>query len=472
MPEHLYRFRSTKALLDGYNELESQQIYFCPPDKLNDPLEGFKDIFWRGDQIVWRNLLRHYLLNLIQAISIASIMGTDFKVDLCSMLVHQTEDDLPQAPIRDSYATACREFFQHSAPEQLISAFGSQTSAVRRDELLFYLRLIQPLAISKVLTALGQKGLALIQSASKLDSMAVELSQRLEEVLRIHAQVPKMSDVLFEVYEKTQSQLAIISEIKNPVAQERLPWLFISRDFPSYYVTALESLLYPDWHVACFASNPTNSSMWGTYGDGHRGVCLKFKTRSDGEGISTLELYRANSWTGSKEGIIANYAYVPHRFERVRYTAEFPEIDFFESIGTIPRYKLNGFWFSGQNGERSTTAARMLDEDETWRQEYWKKFVDCFSTKSPEWRHEEEYRLTLHSILDRFDDPESRKLKYQFSDLSAVIFGIKTTTEDKLRIMRIIESKCVAEGRRDFEFYQAHYSHRTKKIELAQLSLL
>jgi hypothetical protein len=30
--------------------------------ELNDPLEGFKDLFWKGDVIVWKNLLRHYLL--------------------------------------------------------------------------------------------------------------------------------------------------------------------------------------------------------------------------------------------------------------------------------------------------------------------------------------------------------------------------------------------------------------------------
>src|SRR5260370_28089171 len=107
--DHLYRFRSTHALLDGYQELENQQIYFCSPDGLNDPLEGFKHIFWRGDQIVWRNLLRHYLFNLMQATSIAAVMGQDFNPEMCAPLVHQTEHDLPQAPIRDVYASTCQE---------------------------------------------------------------------------------------------------------------------------------------------------------------------------------------------------------------------------------------------------------------------------------------------------------------------------------------------------------------------------
>jgi len=32
--------------------------------------------------------------------------------------------------------------------------------------------------------------------------------------------------------------------------------------------------------------------------------------------------------------------------------------------------------------------------------------------------------------------------------------------------MRIIEQKCRAEGRKEFEFLQAHYSRRSQKIEL------
>jgi hypothetical protein len=48
-------------LLEDFRELENQEIYFASPQKLNDPMEGFKDIFWRGDEIIWANLLRHYL---------------------------------------------------------------------------------------------------------------------------------------------------------------------------------------------------------------------------------------------------------------------------------------------------------------------------------------------------------------------------------------------------------------------------
>nr|GFB00353.1 hypothetical protein [Tanacetum cinerariifolium] len=45
-------------------ELENTEIYFAPPDQLNDPLEGYLEIFWSGDIIVWKNLFKHYLFCL------------------------------------------------------------------------------------------------------------------------------------------------------------------------------------------------------------------------------------------------------------------------------------------------------------------------------------------------------------------------------------------------------------------------
>ncbi len=51
-PQSFFRFRSTDALLDRFQELEQQQIYFASLKELNDPLEGSKDVFWRGDIIL------------------------------------------------------------------------------------------------------------------------------------------------------------------------------------------------------------------------------------------------------------------------------------------------------------------------------------------------------------------------------------------------------------------------------------
>lgn len=460
------------ALLDGYQELENQQIYFCSPEGLNDPLEGFKHIFWQGDHIAWRNLMRHYLLNLMLATSIALLTGKEFNSEMCDSLVHQTDHDLPQTPIRDIYAAVCTDFFKHPAPDRLISALSANARQVKRAELQFCFRLIHPLAARSVLTALAKRGLVHMQTTRELDTQIDAVNESLDNLFRAHEDAGEISELIFSVGEDLISQLSLINNFNSPVTPERRPGLFIIRNFPNYYVSSLERLLYPDWHVACFATDPTNSAMWGSYGDSHRGACLMFKANVDPEGARTLDLYRVNSWSIGPDEVVPHYAYVPHRFEQVRYTTEFAEVDFFESIATLPRIKLAEFWFAGPNGERSTTAERMLREDEAWRQEYWRKFSIIFSTKSEEWAHEKEVRLVLHSIFQSFEDKESRKLRYRFSDLAGIAFGIKTTEDDKLRIMRIIEKKCAAEGRKNFDFYQAHFSTRTKKIEFSPLSML
>ena len=69
---NVYRFRSMEYLLGGeYQELEKQAIYFASPDELNDPMEGFRDIVWRGDKIVWTNFFKNYIYYLLGVTQLA-----------------------------------------------------------------------------------------------------------------------------------------------------------------------------------------------------------------------------------------------------------------------------------------------------------------------------------------------------------------------------------------------------------------
>ena len=75
MKKEFYRFRRINSLIGEFEELENQSIYFAEPESLNDPMEGFRDMYWRGDFIVWRNLFRHYLLCLERLCSLLIISG-------------------------------------------------------------------------------------------------------------------------------------------------------------------------------------------------------------------------------------------------------------------------------------------------------------------------------------------------------------------------------------------------------------
>jgi hypothetical protein len=110
MNDSIYRFRSTHALLDDFSELKNQEIYFASPSELNDPLEGYKDLSWKGDEIAWRNLLRHYLLCLMQAMLRTLEHGPDYQVTSETLPVRMIDEDL-QTEVRKVFDSLCERFF-------------------------------------------------------------------------------------------------------------------------------------------------------------------------------------------------------------------------------------------------------------------------------------------------------------------------------------------------------------------------
>src|SRR5271163_1763191 len=131
----VYRFRSTPALLDGFHELTNQEIYFASPSELNDPLEGYKDLFWKGDEIAWRNLLRHYLLCLMQLILRTLEHGPDYQVTSGTLPVGMIDEDL-QPEVRKVFDALCARFFADPELALLPTLLAERNSRVSRNELL------------------------------------------------------------------------------------------------------------------------------------------------------------------------------------------------------------------------------------------------------------------------------------------------------------------------------------------------
>ncbi|MCG8338674.1 MAG: DUF2971 domain-containing protein, partial [Proteobacteria bacterium] len=118
----LYRFRPTDKLLgEKYQELERQQIYFATPEELNDPMEGFREYFWRGDEIIWKNFFRHYLLCLEHVSSLFVIGGEEHFV-LCEndINVFKSINDFPTDMYRQLYLDLCLMFFDQAIVKDII----------------------------------------------------------------------------------------------------------------------------------------------------------------------------------------------------------------------------------------------------------------------------------------------------------------------------------------------------------------
>lgn len=81
------------------------------------PVRGmgdYKDVFWSGGRIVWRNLLRHYLLCLLKTTAVCLMAGPDFDRAILKTMIFSAYQDLPETRVRAIYQRACEAFIADS----------------------------------------------------------------------------------------------------------------------------------------------------------------------------------------------------------------------------------------------------------------------------------------------------------------------------------------------------------------------
>jgi hypothetical protein len=476
MAEFIYRYRSVDALLGERAELEKQEIYFAPPKQLNDPLEGYKDLFWKGDVVVWKNFLRHYILCLMQGVLPTLENGEKYELSEQTLPVRMIADD-PHPALRSRFDAMCETMFKDTELAPLPDLLEQRLSPIRRNELLSVLWLIhfrlfnivcvtlQPEAPIHQLDAFfrerGDKPLRLRESFAALNSADERYPDRPDIVQRMTAESISVID-----------QTTFIRDFNGTSKQHGPAWNTMTSTFPEVYLNSLENLLYGDWYTACFIADPNQASMWGHYGDSHRGACLKFRTTTLSSGGQALTLNRMVALSGSRaRAPEPRYAFSPQPIQEVRYADKYPEVDFFRSLGTLIPRQL-AFWFQGSDGTLSSTGYDLLSSTDAWRNQYWETFHSSVTTKLSDWQHEREYRITLQSQLADLSIPSERTLRYRFEDLQGIIFGMKTEAKDKAAIVRIVQSKCHETGRTDFEFHQAYYSSLSGRVETTPWSLV
>lgn len=466
-----YRFRSLNALLGQRQELESQEIYFAAPEELNDPMEGHKDLIWTGDEIVWRNWLRHYLLCLVQTFSAAQILGQDYQPSLSRGFVFSSASSLPSEALRTTYEEVCRGFLSREHIRDLPSLLAGCQTPLRREGVEFILSAVHGIAISTILGVHRKNGRLPPHMPNSTDDGAA--INPVASLVRVLEQLKNNGDSinqetlsrLFQASSDLRKHHALGQYVGSDETTRALHSLF--HVYPDEYLDALGELVYFNWVTACFMSGePTDAALWAHYGDNHQGVCLQFAAQ-EGPAGPVIQLRGPIGWHSEKGAAVPTYGDLKLPFEKVSYVDRLPEIDFFRSIGRLPIPKLNETWYRGESGERSICGEDLAGNNEqAWRDRYLKAFGQLMKTKLTAWRSEAEYRLALASPLGTFDDPARRKLTYRFSDLSSIVFGIRTRIDDKRRIIEIIDKKCRESGRPLFDFGQATYNPRTGAIEI------
>lgn len=394
MSKRFYRIRTIDSLLDKYKELENQEVFFQSTDKLNDPMEGFMDFIFKGDEVVWKSLITHFVFCFQQVAFTYKVI--EEKIQLNNKII----------PIKQILDLSKKQFY---------------------------------------FDLLGDSNKNKFYEFIKKDSIS---KNELETFLK------EINCNLLKDFVSFENEIFKNNNLRN---------LQFILNFYSHYLEAIEQFTYPKYYVASFLEDSFNSSVWGHYGQNHTGVCLIFATNEKNE-IPFLDVYLG---TTEKENIYSNQGL---SLKKIDYSGNFDEINFFESLGKIPEPLVKSFYID-ENKNKSRFYDTVLNNQEEWRKSFWNRYETNKLVKTKDWEYEKEYRLVLNRLMDYEIDEKDRKLKYDFSCLKGVIFGIKTPQNKKDEIIDIIKSKCHENNISDFEFYQAFYCKESKNIQHKKLDI-
>ena len=485
-PNTLYRFRSIDALLDKYQELEEGFIYFARPDQLNDPMEGFRDIVWRGDNIVWTNFFKHYIYCLHVANPPLIVAGYPSEFDAGTISITGRWDQLPNS-LKSSFDGIWRRFLKLPQIPEIMTALSNTNRKIRYREMEIYLQIIRLAYTILYLQSFSEYSLSTGLTFQQVAGQAIdEMSEELEGILGTiptciaqsdtseteedsNAVLRDVEDELRIIEARADFQMNI-NRIENltPTGQLATNDQPMPLDFPKMYLREIEKLLWPNWYTACFIKDYHNSSVWGHYGDGHKGVCLIFETET-AKGLHNLRFYG----TEMADRTTIEVKTTKRPFRKVRYAVKPSEIDFFRSIGRLAGDELKRLWYTDDEGNESDCGDHLQSDGATflWQESYWDRFYCDITTKTKDWKYEQEYRLILEDMSDEYEEAESRRIIYSFRSLKGIIFGIKTSDENKSRIMQIVLKRCRETQRKDFKFYQAYYSPESGVIRKDEIQL-
>lgn len=464
----VFRFRSIQRVLDK-NELENQTIYLSSPSKLNDPLEGYQDVFWSGDAILWENLLRHYVLSLLWC-QMYCLIANDDSFEDEALQVTLTRADLPTDQYRSIYEAACSRFFSAAGLADLPNLLSTLRRPLRRNSLQAVLALVHQAALEAILGELEENKLiprrGVRQAAPTLAQPFSKVVSALDDETLSESE---MESLLATLGSFTQGP--VIDRLTASLADDDVRALkkfnFLVASFPQRYIQQIsDTLIHTNWQTACFSKTCVNPSMWAAYGGDHRGVALMFKLEGQPQGLPRFLPVRGTvGWGGSKNGTAPIEGDIRLAMHEVSYTGTPPQIDFFRFLGRLPRTKLLDTWHSDRKGNASPLIDEILSDEDSWRNDLWKRFHTKSTTKMSAWAHEEECRVVMSDIFD--SHAEGRAVTFQLDSLAGVVFGLRTSLDDKVAIARILNRKCGAENREPVPLYQMVFDGvELRKVEI------
>ncbi|WP_417832424.1 DUF2971 domain-containing protein [Terasakiella sp.] len=452
--EYIYRYRpiNSEHLI---SEIQNNELYFPDRSSLNDPMEGQVRLNFHGDEIIWTNFLNNYALSVLWCAHVFAIDGQNPNFDKRFVRPDLTVEKLPTKEFQDLYyefLNLLKEDEDYIEAKKGLHTRGSVTDI----ELRIHFRALHS-AFTNILWALFyEKGLINHRSSTRniRDFLpdGIEKHNLYETLNALEAEHPenhhKFKEALFAVQRQMFEELRVRSIYNIHIEHGKPHQAFSTMNvtFSDDYIDQLVATLYPDWSPVCFSRNCTNASMWGHYASGHQGICLQFKPTKN-EGREYINFKNGTSIEVSD----------------VEYGEAYPALNYFEHIGSsISVHDLIEYWLT-KDGKRSCVYSKYFDNEDQWRDLYWKRFQQLSNFKFKDWKYENECRTIRRVMSDK-----DRLWNYNQQHLTGIVFGMHTPDDKVIEIIKAIAEKHYDGTLGEFSFYKANFSSQGNSMQIME----
>lgn len=444
--QFFYRFRKLKHIFE-YKELENLEIYFASNEELNDPMEAYKTVIFQGDNIMWYNLFKNYILCLSRFLLINQFKGdTNKLIQLDTLNILATFNDKTYTKIYYSLFMDIYCKFREYFTEEINYFFCK--NKITEEILKVYLFVLNSIIINIIMMyyyKLPEKDINQYIENNKQNTFNI-----LNKYKSSFKNNKKNINITAKQYYEDLLYPPLTNKDKFPFNNELSHYIFGGR-FTDEYVNYLTNFVKFNNYTASFNADYTNPVMWSHYTENHNGICLIYKNIDN-----KMELFKDENYTKERPS-----KDITLEFQKIKYKFKDYPINFFYSFLNSNKEILDNW-----TKDIVTNKKSKISNNYKYNKKYQQNILNLVANplnKSKQWSYEKEYRLILNEkgIFEK----EDRKYKYDFEYLDGIIFGIKTPLKDKLNIMNIIKEKCISKNRKNFNFFQAYYNSNKNKID-------
>lgn len=452
-----YRFRTLKNIFD-YKELENLEIYFASNEELNDPMEAYKTVIFQGDNIMWHNLFKNYILCLSRFMLANQLKGNPNKIiKIDSFNILNPLNDFQYTQIYFDLFIEIYKIFREYFTDDLNNIF-KEDNEVTAEALKVYLLIINNIIIEIIASHLykniANKSIEFIKSTIKenIDSLLIYKNE-----IELHYNKTTCSVLAMQCFDNLFF-VPLIDKNKFPLNEELYQYIYYGK-FIDDYINYLSNFIRAKNYIASFNTDITNPVMWSHYTENHNGVCLIYKTANN-----KMELFKDETYTKTRPP-----KNITLEFKKINYEYENNTINFFYSF------------FDDDNEIKDNWYKDLLTNEKSNLYDNYKtniKYIQNTNNllaqplyKTKHWEYENEYRLILGERNDL--NKEDKIYKYNFNYLDGIIFGIKTPLNKKLEIINIIRYLCQTFDKDfdTFNFYQAFLETQYQNINYYKIDV-